>query len=73
MRRVVDRDWHSWNHPTDAVRASCKLGVVSLLYAIKSDLVHLLRALADVTMRRASRPVVVCVWHAAASADTSVS
>jgi hypothetical protein len=45
FRRFVDRVWHYWNHPTDAVRASFKLGVVGLVYAVKDDIPAALRAL----------------------------
>lgn len=41
--RFVDRFLHYWNHPTDAVRASFKLGFVGLVYAVKDDMVLVVR------------------------------
>jgi hypothetical protein len=43
--RLSDRFLHYWNHPSDSVRASFKLGVLGLLYAVKDDIPAALRAL----------------------------
>jgi hypothetical protein len=43
--RISDRFLHYWNHPSDSVRASFKLGVLGLLYAVTDDVLLMLRAL----------------------------
>lgn len=44
--RLSDRFLLYWNHPSDSVRASFKLGVFGLLYAVMDDIVSMLRAVA---------------------------
>jgi hypothetical protein len=45
--RFFDRFLHYWNHPSDSVRASFKLGALGLLYAVKDDVLLMLRGLSS--------------------------